>query len=198
MDRNKLAARLAPISEAVADFVLREQTSIEMMPAPFLRDGAILYILYRGPHHPIAWTVGLVGDDFTVFLAKDPEHFEALALRAGVDLSTPANRLAYVRTYLEATRDLQARFEILEKFDDIPLIDKPTAAERSRYDILRRAYESQIRPPAAVPDHPWTFTLYLLRPPFRLVRMTATLSENGRLRMEETTLEQDLPIASVH
>jgi type VI secretion system secreted protein VgrG len=83
----------------------------------------------------------------------------------------------------------------LHRFDDIQLIARPTEQEKQRYEKLRNAYESVVRPSMIISqDGHWKVTVFALKGQ-DLVRLDIKLSANGKVAPNESILERDLPIS---
>jgi len=194
IDKENLAKRVEPLSKEFAGIIRLPQAEIEQLQTPFFQNGAIYRVAYYGPRHPIGFTVGCAGPDFTVLLPVNPEGFLELATRAGVYLASDQSRLAYVLTFLRTTRHFAQRFQILNSFSEVALINNPTPEHVRRYDQLKEQYSSVIGPPVISGHAPWTISVFaLVRQD--LARIEVKLSADGTLERSDSVLEKDMPIA---
>jgi hypothetical protein len=193
MDKETLAARVEKAIPDVAEKIRAERTTIDRIETPFFADGGIYRVMYPSKYRPITFVFGVARKDYAVPLAKNPKGFAELAQTAGLDLSTDSLRLSYVEAFLESTRDFQSRFQILRSFDDIELINKASEEEKRRYEDLKNKYRSTIKPPEVSGKE---INLFVLKRQ-DLLRLVATVSDDGKIDIKEEILEKDLPIAYV-
>jgi hypothetical protein len=193
-DNENLAERVEPLSKDLAWLIRDRNSEVQALSTPFFRQGRIWRVLHRGEHHPLVFTVGCAGADLTVLLARQPEAFQQLVAKAGLDLSTADKRLQYVITFLETTRDFGRRFQILRAARDIELIPRATPPEKDRHQQLLAKYGPVITGPVLGGEGPWTATVFALRGQ-DLVQLSAKLSADGTLAVAESVLEKDVPVA---
>ncbi|HEY7338959.1 MAG TPA: hypothetical protein VH639_28980 [Bryobacteraceae bacterium] len=193
-DKEALAKRIEPHAKETADLVRDANTSVEQYPTPFFSSGAIYRVTNRAPRHPIWFTVGCAGQDYTVMLPMNQKGFMELATKAGLDLRGEPNRLAYVIAFLEATQDTRKRFQILNGASDIQIINQATDEEKARYDALVEKYRSIIKPPKFDDLDPSRATVFALVGQ-DLVEIGIKLSNSGKLERSDKMLEENLPIA---
>ncbi len=192
-NRAELAQRAVPISKQVAEVLQREETEITELSTPFLIHGSIYRISSRPPLRPLVFTMGVAGPDYAVLLGKNPPGFLDMAARAGVNLDTDPLRIAYVTTYLETTCDQLSGFQILSRFDDIRVLNKPKQAEKERLEKLRQQYSSQIVPPRTSKDDPWKVNLFAVDQR-NLIAIQASLQPDGKVTVEKKILEEAIPV----
>jgi len=194
MNKETLASRVQRLEPNLAEIIRSADTRIEVLETPFFRKGTIYLVVYMGPHHPLAFTVGCAEPDFTVLLPANPEGFVQLAGKSDLRLDSDRLRISYVIVFLESTRDFARRFQILNRFDDIQLIARPTEQEKQRYEKLRNAYESAVRPPTIILENEeWKVMVIALKGQ-DLVRLEIKLFDNGKVTVGESIIERDLPI----
>jgi len=193
IDKEKLAQRLEPIGKDAALLVRRDDTTVEQFDTPFWANGAVYRVTHLARYNPVVFTVGCAAD-LTVMLPRNPKGFMELAAKTGLRLNSAENRIAYVRVFLESTRDFRKRFQIVGKFGEIQLIAKPSPEETNRYKELQNKFDSVIKAPAVGDGPPWEVTLFALIGQ-DLAQLKAKLFPDGKLDVSESTLEKDLPIA---
>jgi hypothetical protein len=187
-----LAKRVEPLEPAYARMLRAHGTKITAYATPFLRRGEIYQVLYRGPYGPAVFTVGCVGPDFTVLLPLNPEGFWQLVARGGLVLDTTEKRTRYVVTFLETTRNFARRFQLLNRFDDIPKLPNPTPAEAERYQELRKKYAPVIHALELSGQPPWKGTAFALQRQ-DLVSIDVQLTPDGKVETTTNILEKDFP-----
>lgn len=194
IDKEELARRIEPISDGLAPLVKLEETKIEQIETPFFKHGDIYRVIYLGGSHPIVFTVGTTETDFTTMLPLNPKGFMELKDKAGLrSFETNKEALKYVVTFLETTRSFSENFRIIEKFDDIDLIPKPTEEEKQKYEDLKEKLATVIQPPKISGSSPWEATIFAIKRR-SLVKINAKLSSDGNIETTETVLEETLPI----
>jgi hypothetical protein len=193
-DKEALAKRIEPHAKETADLIRDANTTVEQYPTPFFSNGAIYRVINRGPRHPIWFTVGCAGQDYTVMLPMNPKGFMELAAKAGLDLRGEPNRLAYVIALLETTQDTRKRFQILNAASDIEIINKATDEEKARYDALIEKYRNIVKQPKFADLDPTRATIFALVGQ-NLVEIGVTLSNSGKVERSDKMLEENLPIA---
>lgn len=194
IDKEELARRIEPISDGLAPIVRLEAAKIERVETPFFKHGEIYSVIYLGGSHPIVFTVGTAESDFTTMLPLNPKGFMELKEKAGLrKFESNKEALQYVVTFLKTTRSFSENFLIIEKFDDIDLIPKPTEEEKQRYETLKGKFASVIQSPQISGNAPWEVTVFVIKQR-SLIKINAELSAAGNIETTETVLEKDLPI----
>lgn len=194
IDKEELARRIEPISDGLAPIVRLEATEIKQTETPFFKHGEIYRVIYLGGSHPIVFTVGTAQSDFTTMLPLNPKGFMELKEKAGLrKFESNKEALKYVVTFLETTRSFSENFLIIEKFDDIDLIPKPTDEEKQKYETLKGKFATIIQPPQISGNSPWEVTVFVIKQR-SLVKINAKLSGDGNIETTETILEEVLPI----
>ena len=192
-ERTDLANRVSHTSAYTADLILRPQSTVERLPAPFLGHGAIYRVTFIAPSGPMAFTVGYGDSEAPILLQMNPDGFFAVVGKAHLSLGSPDSKIAYAVTFLEATRDFRRGFQMLHKASDIELIAKPTPEERARYAELQSKYNTFIRAPHVSDTSPSEVTVFALSGQ-NLIEITLNLSADGRWKRSDKVLEEDLPI----
>src|SRR5579863_6579195 len=105
VDQENLAKRVASVSQELATIIRSPDTRIEQLSTPFFANASIYRVTHLAPTHPIVYTVGCAGSEYTVLLALNPDGFFELSSRAGFNLRSDEERVGYVITFLESTRN---------------------------------------------------------------------------------------------
>lgn len=194
MDQLKqdLARRLSTSSAPMDSFFRSEGVSVEAIPTPFLDGAGIVKVVNRGPRIEKISFVGWSGADFALFLSGSPDAFARLVASARVNLSTDELRIAFVRTMLETTANLNFRFRLLSSSQEIP--DRPgaTSEETARVAGVRARYAKSVTGPTIQAlNGGWRVTFHALIVQ-DLVRIDVDVKQDGSARIEKTILEKDL------
>ena len=193
IDKDSLAKRVDPSNGDAARMIRAERTEIHQYETRFFRQGSIYQVIYFLPQHPVIMVFGLAEKDFTVSLANNPGGFFQLVEKAGLDLSSPELRGAYVETFLATTRNQSTRFQVLRNFNEIEIITRASDEEVARYKQLEGKFGPAIRPPKVSDQTPWTVSLFALKAQ-DLVEIQAKLFPDGTLETAITVLEKKMPI----
>ena len=193
IDKDSLARRVDPSNGDTAQMIRAEETQLRQYETPFFRQGSIYRVTYFLPQHPVIMVFGCAEPNFTIPLANNPEAFFELAKQAGLDLSSASLRLAYVESFLETTRNMSQRFQVLRSFSEIKIINRATEEEVARYKQLEGKFGSVIQPPRVSDQAPWSVSLYALKAQ-DLVEIAAKLFPSGKVETGITVLEKNMPI----
>lgn len=194
IEKEELARRIEPISDGLAPIVRLEATEIKQLPTPFFKHGEIYQVINLGRTRPMVFTVGTAQAEFTVMLPLNPKGFMELRDKAGLrPFETNKEALQYVVTFLETTRSFSENFRIIEKFDDINLIPKPTEEEKQKYEELKGKFSTVIQAPKISGSSSWEAVVFTIKKR-SLVKINAKLSSDGDIETSETVLEETLPI----
>ncbi len=196
MDKETLAKKVETINTEVAEKIRSEHSTVEELETPFFGKGSVHRVIYSSPYRPITFVFGIAGDNFVVSLPNNRKNFIKLAERADLQINSDTLRLSYVEVFLESTRDFQSRFQIISRFADIELINKPSEEEKENYESLKAKYETKIKPPEISGQSPWLVKLFVLKRQ-DLLRLNVKLSSEGQMEVGEEILEKNLPIAYV-
>lgn len=194
IDKESLARRLEPVEKPLADVVRIPETVVEPFSTPFFDRGIIESVTTRAPQRPFGFTVGLANDGFTSVLTNNQAGYFQLAQHAGLRLMDDSLRLAYVLAFFNAIRDYSHRFQILNRFDDIKLINQPTDDEKKQYEALRAKYANLIRPPVIKEGS--LVQLFAVKDR-NLAAIQARLSPSGQIDVAENVLEKEIPVSFV-
>lgn len=198
-DRAPLAGLVEPINPDLARLIRDPATTVSRMPTPFLQHGLIFRVDWRGPHKPVAFTVGWAQPgNFTVLLSGNVPGFNELVTKAGMSLNSEEDIVSYAVTELEATRRFDETFKILHSFNDLRLMAGPTPAAQDRYRQIKAAYEARIEPPQSQStSNGWDVPVYVL---VRndLCLFVVSIARDGTSTVKKTVLEANTPLLPVY
>jgi hypothetical protein len=193
IDKESLAKRLDSLDSHSATMVRAPQSKLEQIPTPFFQRGSIYLVNYRIPTRPVVFSVGYAESGFTALLAANPEGYFNLAEKAGLQLDNSERRIAYLRTFLETTRSFGERFQLLNDVKEIHPRPNLSEVDLQRFRELSDKYKSIIRPPVISDQPPWESVIFAIRRQ-NLVRIVLKLTNNGRVQMNETIIDKEIPI----
>jgi hypothetical protein len=185
--------RVETLDAEFARRMKKEPTKVTRVPAGFFKKGTIYHIAVNGRYGPVMMTLGIAEPDYSVSLSNNPDGFFELAKRAGTQLDAPQLRDAYVRVFLDTTKNLAKRTQFLDKFPDLRQTDTTTPQDLERYHALKEKYGKTIRPLHLSEDEPWTGKAYALVI-WDLVEYDVTLQEDGKIEVKTNVLEKTMPI----
>jgi hypothetical protein len=188
------ARSLAPAIEradpARAAYLLDPATQIVRVPTPYFRHVSVYRVLFVPIVAPVMFTLGHADDWATVFLDSNPDGWMQLA-ESGVDLSTPALRLAYAVGFLESTRSFAARFFVVRNPEEIGSFENLTPTQHAD---LTRARARVSEPLFSVSEMaPWLVRAYVVED-FSLFRVHLAVDERGVIERTNELLQEDLPL----
>lgn len=168
-------------------------TRLEQLHTPYFRRAQVYRAFYTAIGIPLAFTVGHAEDWATVLLELNPEGWETLA-ESGVDLTNDDMRIAYALGYLEGTRSMQHRFQIVRKPTDIGSFEGLNPTQQAELAAARE----RIRDPIiSITDRaPWIVRAYVIED-FALLRVHLTIDSAGRIDRKESLLQDNLPLPLV-
>lgn len=165
-------------------------TRLEQLHTPFFRRAAVYRVFYSAIGIPLAFTVGHAEDWATVLLETNPEGWDSLA-ESGVDLTTPELRVAYGLGYLEGTRSMQTRFQIVRNPADIGVFEGLTERQQSE---LAQARARVVEPIISVTDTaPWVVRAYVVEG-YALYRVHLKFDAMGRMDRRDNLLQPNVPL----
>jgi hypothetical protein len=149
-------------------------------------------LINRGPRVERTTFVGWSGKEFVNFLSGNPDAFVKLATSAKVGLSTNELRIAFARTMLDTTANLNFRFHLLTSSQEIPERPGSTSEEVARIVAVRAAYAKTINGPAIQAlGAGWRVTFHALVGQ-DLVRLDVDVQPDGRASIAKSVLEKEL------
>lgn len=190
--KNDLARRLTVSGTPVGSFFENAGVTVEPLETAFLIGGGVVKVVNRGPRVERISFVGWSGKDFGIFLSGNPAAFEQLVSTSKVALPSDDSRVAFARTLLETTANLNFRFQLLSSANQIP--DRPgaTKEELDRNAQIRGRYQKVINGPAIEHRGAETRVSYFALVVQDLVRFDVDVGGSGKFRLEKTIVEKDL------
>lgn len=192
LTRQELTKRAAGLGQPIAAALERPETVVERMVTPFFLAGEIYRVSTRPPERPRQWILGAWGKEGIKVLNNDPEAFFELAANSDLKLTSSADYVAYVTTFIESTRDFMGGPQILKRIEDSWWLQKPTPEEvRHQQEVIAK-YSKVVEAPALSRDANATVIIYLIRDR-ALLLMRAKVENSGHINVTETVLEPEMP-----
>src|SRR5262249_49316007 len=120
----------------------------------------------------------------------NPEGWSAL-VESGLDLSTTELRLAYGLGFLEATRSLQHRFQLIGGPEEVGSFEGLTSQQRGELEAAR---ERIVPPILSISEGPpWVVRVYLIED-YDLLRVHVKFDASGRIERHDVVLQENLPL----
>jgi hypothetical protein len=190
--KQELTRRFSVSGQPMDSFFGSEGVSAESISTPFFEAAGIVKVINRGPRVERTTFVGWSGKDFVIFLSGSPDAFVKLVASAKVNLSTNEFRIAFARTMLDTTANLNFRFRLLASSQEIPERPGSTSEEVARIAAVRAAYAKTINSPVILPlSAGWRVTFHALVGQ-DLVRLDVDIQPDGRASIGKSILEKDL------
>jgi hypothetical protein len=190
MDKETLAKRVEPLDQTVSQIIRAENTTIQEVTAPFLRDGKIYKISKFAPTRPIIIFVGVVGDDST-YLIGDAKKYFAFVKKSGIALNSDELRKDYILNFLEVTEAENERLQIVDSVADIKPRPNLNDDQKRQFAEFQEKYKSIIQPLKQGEEK--TYKIYAIKEQ-NLIQMDLTIKEDDTIEEHETVLEPNLLI----
>lgn len=192
LTRQELAERAARLGHPVQTTLEKPETVVERVPTSFFTNGGIYRVSTRPPDRPRLYILGVWGKDGIKVLNNDAEGFFELAVKGGLNLTSGANYVAYVTTFIESTRDFTGGPQILKTIEESWWLPSPTPGEsRQREEVIAK-YTKVIEAPKISKESSTTVVVYLIRDR-ALLCMHAKVEKDGRIQISENVLEPEMP-----
>lgn len=192
LTRQELTQRAARLGSPVHSALEKSETVVERVPTPFFANAAIYRVSTRPPDRPRLYVLGVWGKDGIKVLNNDPKGFFELAANGGLKLTTGADYVDYVKTFLNSTRDYTGGVQVLDKIEDSWWLPNPTPEEkRKREDVIAK-YAKVVEAPKLSRDSMSTVIVYCIRD-LALLRLSAKVEGNGHVEIAEDVLEPEMP-----
>jgi hypothetical protein len=195
-NREELAKLIDAHTPGLGALLQQPGTTVERLQTPYLRNGTIDIVTAFSNSGPRTLAVGITGQKAHL-LAGAPAAFLEFARAAQVQLDTASLRSAYIRAYLELTRQFHLTFRIIDSFDTLKPPNKPDARQTALYAQYLAQYAPIIKPPTLSSTEPWVYSCFAQRGE-SLVQITATLSPDARIAAVDRILETSDVIAYSH
>lgn len=185
-----LAPTIARTDPMRAAFLVEPETQIVRVPTPYFEHVSVYRVMFVPVLVPMLFTLGHADDWATVFLDTNPDGWMQLA-ESGVDLSTPALRLAYGVGFLESTRNFATRFFVVRNREEIGSFENLTTTQ---HDDLTKARARVTDPLFSVSEMaPWLVRLYVIDG-FSLFRVHLSIDERGTIERTNELLQENIPL----
>jgi len=191
MDKETLAERVEPLDATVSQVIRAENSQIQDMATPFLRDGIIYKVSKFAPTRPIIIFVGVVENDYTALIGGDAEKYFEFVKKAKVALDNDELRKAYILNFLEVTKSGSKRLQILESVADIKMRPNLNESQKKEFDEFQEKYKSVIKP--LKKSEEGIYKVFAVKKQ-DLVRIDLTIKQDGIIEKQETVLESDILI----
>lgn len=192
LTRQELTRRAARLGHPVHTTLEKPETVVERVPTPFFSTGGVYRVSTRPPDRPRLYVLGVWGKDGIKVLNNDPDGFFELAANSGLKLTSGADYVAYVTTFLESTRDFTGGPQILKTIEESWWLPKPTAEESRRREEVIAKYTKVVEAPKLSRESSTTVVVYLIRDR-ALIRMDAKVESDGRIQIAEDVLVPEMP-----
>lgn len=194
VDKGRILATLREANPGLADAADHPDTELTRVPAPFLPAGWALARLVRFlPTRPLVLHVMAGPDGAGGLLTGDPDTFNRLVREAGVRIGDAATALALARTYVEATRVQNRRYQVISALVDLPWRPGLEPDEVARRDAALRILGADVAPKARTsPDGVFVADLVVVSG-MDLVRALLAVESDGTVAVAHQPIEADLP-----
>lgn len=191
MDKKTLAERVRPLDATVSQMIEAENSQLQELDTPFLRDGKIIRVSKFAPTRTIMIYVGIVGEDFTSLIGGDEEKYLEFAQKSGVNLNNDEMRKAYLLNFLEITKPGGERLQILESVSEIKPRPNLKDEQKEEFANFQEKYKSIVKSPKQ--NEAGKYEVFAVKEQ-DLVRFDLTIAPNGSIKKDEKILEKDLLI----
>lgn len=192
--RQQLSEALTNVDEQYARLVTDSMTEVEAYPTPFLKHHQIYQVEHFNPNKPILFYVGLAPGKPAYVLTGHPENYVSLAKADTIVIDSPQVAVDYATAYLEVTRSMSQLFYLVRSAEEVKFRPNLTSEEAKQRASFIEKYRLVITAPTGKPkEQGYVVTTYTVREQ-ALERHSITVSKNGEITTEVTTLEQDLPL----
>lgn len=192
LTRQELARRAAKLGSPILAALEKPEAVVERMPTTFFSDGGIYRVSTQPPDRPRLYILGAWGTEGIRVLNADPDGFFDLAAHSGLKLTTGNDYVAYVTSFLDATRDFTGGVQVLNNIEESWWLPSPTPEEsRKREEVLAK-YAKVVEAPKASHESNSTVIVYCIRDR-ALLRMKANVESSGKIQISEDVLEAAMP-----
>lgn len=193
INRQELARRGATrLGPPILTALEAPETLVEPISTPFFSNDTIYRVSTRPPARPRQYMLGAWGKEEVIVLNNNPDGFFELAANSGLRISSGSDRVSYVTTFLESTRDYQGGVQILTKIEEAWWLPTPTPEEARQREELITKYAQVVQAPSISRESNDTVIVYLIRDR-KLLRLHAKVEDSGRIEIVEDVLEPEVP-----
>lgn len=191
MDKKTLAERVRPLDATVSQMIEAENSQLQELDTPFLRDGKIIRVSKFAPTRTIMIYIGIVREDFTSLIGGDEEKYLEFAQKSGINLNNDELRKAYILNFLEITKSGGERLQVLESVSEIKPRPNLNDNQKEEFARFQEKYKSLVKPPKQ--NEAGKYEVFAVRGQ-NLVRFDLSVEPNETIKKQETILEKDLLI----
>lgn len=184
--RQRIAAGLRQAFPDLARTVEADETSLERVPAPFLRSTRLFIAEKSLPTRPLLIHVGLADSGRVYLLNERRDAFNQMVKADGAIIADPGHAAELARLFLHLTRPQDRRYLLVATVDALPWMPGSRPDERAAI----------VRPPTVTPrptGH--EVELYVVEDN-ALKRARVIVSRDGQADAREEVFAADLPLAA--
>ncbi len=189
--KKELAKRVSQLDEEVSKIIIEEDSEIQTVDTPFLKQGNIYKVVKFAPTHLIEIYIGVVGEDFTALIGDDEDKYFEFINKAETILQTDQIRISYLVSFLEVTKSQGERFQIINSVSDIKERPNLSEEQKQKFSEFQDKYKSVINLPKLVDFS--NYKIFVIKGQ-NLAEYELTITENNLIKAKETILETDLLI----
>lgn len=190
--REEVTRRAANFGDPIQAALKKPETIVEQIPTEYLSNGGVFRVVTQPPDRPRVYYLGVWGSDGIALLNNEPDRFFDLAANSGLSLRSGSDRVAYITTFIDVTRDFTGGAQILNTIEDSWWLPSPTPDEAHKRDEVVAKYEKIVEPPHLSRDSDSTVIVYVIRDR-TLIRMNAKIENDGRIKITKDKLETGMP-----
>ncbi len=198
--KQEIATQLAGLLQGkepfLADLMQRTRTTVRRVETDIFFKWGIYYMVYRGPHNPVAAYVAVRLPDVALVLTGNPEGFMQMAADEPVHIESGEQALAYGELFLTTTRAMRQWTTLIREVVDIPFLPNLQGEAAARVAGIREHYTGHVAPTVSdlLPAGK-RVVLYAVVGQ-KLVRNVLDIRPGGEIRMGVDISEENLPVVS--
>lgn len=194
----EIAAKLAELLQEkepfLADLMQRKRTTVRRIETEIFNRWGIYYMVYRGPHNPIAAYVAMRLPDAALVLTGNPEGFMQMAADEPVYIENGEQALACGELFLTTTRAMRQWAVLIREVADMPFLPNLQAEAAARVADIRAKYAEQVAPTVSDLSPAGKRVVLYAVVGRNLVRNILDIRPGGEIRMEVDIREEDMPV----
>lgn len=191
MDKKELAERVSRIDKETSEIIIDEESEIQTVDTPFLKDGKIYKVVIFAPTNLIEIYIGVVGKDFTALIGGDEDKYFEFAEKGEINIQNNQLRIAYLVSFLEITKTDGERFQIIDSISDIEKRPNLSEEQEQKFIEFQDKYKSIINPPKQLDSG--NYKVFVIKGQ-DLVEYELTITEDNLIKAKDSILEKDLLI----
>lgn len=192
LTRQELTQRATLLGFPIHAELENPDTLVARVPTPFFSNGGIYRVSTPPPEPPRVYILGVWGKDGIKVLNNDPDSYFAAAANSGLKLTTGADYVDYVITFIEATRDFTGGPQVLKKIEESWWLPKPSPEEARKREEVTTKYAKVVEAPKISSESDSTVVVYAIVDR-KLLRLNAKVERVGKIQISETVLEPLMP-----